>query len=83
MPLKLDACGAVTLSGTATGAAAGAASEFLVLFSLASSIKIAEPSETRSPTLTKSCLTVPATGLGISIEALSDSMVINDSSGSI
>src|ERR1700676_4305599 len=44
------------------------------------SVKIGEPSETLSPTLTARSLTTPALGEGTSIEAFSDSSVISGAS---
>ena len=46
-----------------------------------SSMRIAEPSDTVSPTATFSSRTTPACGAGTSIVALSDSSVISGSSG--
>src|SRR5687767_15867613 len=46
----------------------------------ASSIRIGDPFETLSPTLTTSLATFPAVGDGISMVALSDSSVMSDCS---
>ena len=48
--------------------------------SVVSTTMIGEPSETRSPTLTLSSFTTPVSVAGTSIEALSDSMVMSESS---
>jgi hypothetical protein len=45
-----------------------------------SSISTSEPADTLSPTLILSSLTMPPNGAGMSIAALSDSTVINESS---
>ncbi|MDR9129936.1 hypothetical protein FEP35_04025 [Burkholderia multivorans] len=64
------------------GAAAGAAAPFGCAAAPPSSRMISVPSDTASPTLTFTSLTVPAAGLGTSIVALSDSSVTSDCSGS-
>ena len=59
---------------------AEAASGAAVRRPLASITMITLPSDTVSPTATRSSVTVPATGAGISRVALSDSSVTNGSS---
>ncbi len=66
--------GAAGLAGSATLAAAGASP------SAASIIRINPPCAALSPTLILTSLTVPPKGAGISIEALSDSSVMSESS---
>ena len=76
--LGVETGAGATIGGAASALGAGAAG---VSPAAATSInKIKLPSDTRSPTLILSSVTVPATGEGISIEALSDSMVINEPS---
>src|SRR5437762_579064 len=79
--------------GGADGAGAGAGAVAAAPLSVAAialgspldvpveSVRISEPSETLSPTLTLSARTVPASGAGTSIVALSDSSVTSGSSG--
>ena len=71
-PWELAAAGGgdtLSMAGAADSAAAALSSN-----------RTREPSETLSPTLTLSSLTVPATGEGTSMVALSDSSVISASS---
>src|SRR5262245_43215081 len=70
----LAAAGGACTDGTGGGSAAGGAPP-------PSSSRMTLPSLTLSPTLTFSCLTVPAAGAGTSIVALSDSRVTSGSSG--
>src|SRR5439155_24606476 len=71
----------------ADGAAIGAAGAWVGVGAAAAAatpvdnVRIRVPSETLSPTLTFSSAIVPPTGDGTSIVALSDSSVINASSG--
>src|SRR5215813_4076231 len=68
-------------SPLATGAAGGGAGSVLGFSAVAdSSMRMGEPLETLSPTLTLIDCTVPAPGDGISIVALSDSSVMSDCS---
>src|SRR5271155_1304438 len=75
---------ATARAGAACGAAAeggGAADGWALAAPVAASrVRIALPSLTLSPTLTLSSLTVPATGAGTSMVALSDSSVTSESS---
>src|SRR5204863_203340 len=72
-------------AGAAGGAPAGlavvaAAARFAARALVDSSVRIALPSLTLSPTLTLRSLTVPAAGAGTSMVALSDSRVTSESS---
>src|SRR5262245_51172748 len=69
------------LAGAAAGAVAAAGAAAALPASPASSTRIGLPSDTLSPILTRTSLTTPADGDGISIVALSDSSVISDCSG--
>jgi hypothetical protein len=80
-----DAAGAAAGAAAAgaaagAGAAAAAAAPFACAAAPPSSRMISVPSDTASPTLTFTSLTVPAAGLGTSIVALSDSSVTSDCS---
>src|SRR5437867_1079139 len=67
---------AIGAAGALAGVGAAAAAATPV-----DNVRIRVPSETLSPTLTFSSAIVPPTGDGTSIVALSDSTVINGSSG--
>ena len=82
-PARSPATGALATGALAAGdgarfASAAAAAAFAA--SAASSTRIALPSETLSPTLTRTSFTTPADGDGISIVALSLSSVTSDCS---
>src|SRR5271167_4775315 len=73
------AVGAAT-GGAATEGGGTAVGWALAATAAASRVRIGLPSLTLSPTLTLSSLTVPATGAGTSMVALSDSRVTSESS---
>src|SRR6185503_2888694 len=66
--------------GAAGGGGTGFAADSVFGASDPSSIRMGEPLDTLSPTLTFNSFTVPAPGDGISIVALSDSRVMRDCS---
>src|SRR5437588_9323847 len=68
-------------AGGRSSVSAGASSVALGPAESVSSVSSTLPSETRSPILTQSCFTTPATGAGTSISALSDYSVTTGSSG--
>ncbi len=72
---------AVSVLAASVSAALGAAAtgDFAAVVTV-STIKMSAPFATLSPTLTLICFTTPACDEGISIEALSDSTVISESS---
>src|SRR5262245_33916487 len=79
--LVVGARGAATDAGfdVCAGAAAGTGA-FAIVSPLACNNNNSDPSETLSPTFTRTSLMVPAAGDGTSIVAFSDSSVTSDSS---